>query len=174
MSRTALFALLAALACRSSGASRAPAEGELEVSWRDSSHAVALRAPANAHWCARDSLLELLAVSHDTGLGLLLLARDSLRPDSFPVFQGGVFAPWRPQASAALRALSASDIKGYTSTWGVVKLSTIAAKRVSGSFDLHVKLTPGKDTLHLTGSFTRVLVAPATLPCGRANLPKTP
>lgn len=175
MPRAALLILLFILACRSSRASRAPAAGELEVHWRDSSHVVALRAPAEARWCPRDSMLELLAVNHDTGLGLVLLARDSLRVDSFPVFQGGVYAPWRPQASAALRVVTAENVlKAFTSTWGQVTLAAAAPKQVSGSFDLHVKLSPGADSLHLTGSFARVPVLPATAPCGRANLPRTP
>src|SRR5262249_54425632 len=141
MFRITILALLAVLACRSSRATSGPAAGELVLQWRDSAaRSVTLRAPAEAHWCAHDSLLEILAIRRDTGLGLVLLPRDSLHADGFPVFLGGVFAPWRPQSSAALRVLSATDLRGYTSTWGQVTLSAVAGQQVSGSFDLRVKL----------------------------------
>jgi hypothetical protein len=173
MPRVSILALLAIMSCRSSSATRGPVEGELQVQWRDSSQVADLHAPAEAHWCARDTLLEILAVRHDSAFGLVLLAPDSLRPQAYPVFQGGVFATWRPQATAAVRLLTATELKGFTSTWGQVQL-TEGGPHVSGSFDLHVKLSTGQDSLHLTGHFTRLAVVPADPSCGRANKPKTP
>ncbi len=174
MPRSPAFLLLLALGCRAGRAARGPAAGQLELHWRDSARAVTLLASAEARWCAQDTLLELLAIHRDTAFGLALLARDSLRADSFPVFQSGVFAPGRPQASAALRTLGVNDLKGYTSTWGVVQLSAVSARRVSGSFDFRAKLSGGTDTLHLTGSFDRVAVLAAGQPCGRSNKPRKP
>jgi hypothetical protein len=174
MLRAAAFLVVFVLACRSSRAARGPVAGQLELNWRDSGRVVALVAPAEANWCAGDTLLELLAIQHDTGIGISLVARDSLRADSFPVIQGGVFIPKRPYAAGALRTLGATDLKSYTSIWGLVTVTDSRGKRVSGGFDMHVTLSGGHDTLHLTGGFDRVPVATAGLPCGRSNKPRTP
>ena len=158
------------LACRSA-AGRPAAEGTLQASWRDSANEAQLIAPAEARWCARDSALEIIAVRNDTSVGVALFARDSLRADGYPVFQGALFAPWRPQATAALRMLTANDLRGFQSMWGRVQLTEVAGNRVSGTLDLHLKLLSGTDSLHLIGSFTRVAVGRAAGSGGRANKP---
>lgn len=173
MLRLAAFLVLFVLGCRTSRAARGPVEGQLELHWNDSARAVTLLAPVEAHWCAGDTLLQLLAIHRDTAFGVALVARDSLRPDSFLVIQGGVYVPRRPYAEAALRALGVTDLKGYTSIWGLVTLTEARKSRVTGNLDMHVA-GGGHDTLHLTGSFDRVAVAPAGLPCGRSNKPRTP
>jgi len=173
MSRALPFLVLCILACRSSRAARGPVEGQLELHWNDSARAVTLLAPVEAHWCAGDTLLELLAIHRDTSFGVALLARDSLRADSFMVIQGGVYVARRPYAEGALRALGATDLKGYNSIWGLVTLTEARSTRVSGSLDMHVA-GGGHDTLHLVGRFDRVTVAPAGLPCGRSNKPRSP
>jgi len=165
-----LLALGGLLACRSA-AGRPATEGSLQASWRDSLGEARFSAPAEAQWCARDSALEIIAVRNDSAVGLALFAKDSLRAEGFPLFQAGVFAPWRPQATAALRLLTASDLRGYQSGWGRVELTQVAANRVSGTLELHLKHSSGTDSLHLTGSFTGVAVRPAAPSCGRANKP---
>jgi hypothetical protein len=174
MLRVTAFLVALVLACRAGRASRGPAEGQLELTWRDSARAVTLHAPVEARWCAGDTLLELLALQHDTGFGISLLARDSVRADSFPVILGGVYVAKRPYAAAALRTLGATDLKSYVSIWGLVTLSDARRTQVSGNFDMHVAQSGGHDTLHLIGGFNRVLVTPAGLPCGRSNKPRTP
>ena len=160
------------LACRAASG-RPPADGTLQASWRDSAGAAQVTAPAEGHWCARDSVLEIIAVRNDSAIGVALFASDSLRTGGFPVFQAGVFAPWRPQATAAMRLLTASDLRGYVSSWGRVELTQVAGDRVSGTLDLHLKHSSGTDSLHLTGRFTRVPVRLGSVFCGRANKPAT-
>lgn len=161
---------LCVLACRAA-AGRPPADGTLQANWRDSTREAHFSAPAEARWCARDTVLEITAVRNDSAVGIALFARDSLRLEGYPLFPAGVFAPWRPQATAAVRLLTTNDLRGFQSSWGKVQLTQLAANRVSGTLDLHVKLSSGADSLHLTGSFTRLAVRAAAASCGRANKP---
>ena len=151
----------------------APADATLQASWRDSAGQAQLSAPAQAQWCARDSVLEIISVRNDSAVGVTLFSSDSLRPGGYPVFQAGVFAPWRPQATAAVRLLTINELRGYQSSWGRVELTQVYGVRVSVNLDLHLKHSSGTDSLHLTGSFTRVSVGLAAGVCGRANKPAT-
>ena len=171
MRRDFLLLALLGLACRSDGKRAESALGMLEASWQDSSGTVRLRVPAEARWCARDTMLELIAARNDTAFGLALYARDSLRAEGYPVFQSGVFAPWRPQAGAALRFVGGATLFGYESTWGRVVVSAADSGAISGTLDLHVKNFSGPDSLHVTGKFDRVAILPAPPTCGRANKP---
>ena len=109
----------------------------------------------------------------DSAVGIALFPRDSLRLEGYPIFQAGVFAPWRPQATAGLRLFRANDLRGYVSAWGRVEITQLSGDRVSGTLDLHVKAVGTADSLQLTGGFTGVPVRPAARPCGRANKPAT-
>ena len=127
--------------------------------------------PAQANWCARDTMLEILAFRNDSAVALALYARDSVRAEAYPVFQAALFAPWRPQATAAMRLITPTELPGFESTWGQVTLTEGGSTRVSGTFDLHLKRRSAGDSLHLTGRFTRLTVRPAPPSCGRANKP---
>ena len=171
-----LLVLLAVLSlgCNATAARQeAPAPGYLEARWNDSARTARFSAPAEARWCVRDTLLEILAVSHDSAVGIALFVRDSLRVEALPVFRAELFAPWRPQATAAVRLVSPNGIQGYQSVWGQVEVTQRSSNRVSGTLDLHVKLSNGPDSLHLTGRFAGLEVLPATSWCGRASKPPT-
>ncbi|HEY9382624.1 MAG TPA: hypothetical protein VIP80_03830 [Gemmatimonadales bacterium] len=170
--RSIPLALCGVLACRA-GAERPPAEGTLQASLRDSAGEARFSAPAEARWCAADTVLEIIAVRNDSAVGIALFPRDSLRLEGYPIFQAGVFAPWRPQATAGLRLFRANDLRGYVSAWGRVEITQLSGDRVSGTLDLHVKAVGTADSLQLTGGFTGVPVRPAARPCGRANKPAT-
>lgn len=169
MPRTVHLGVLIMMACRPPDG--AAGEGQLEASWSDAGGTARLVAPAEARWCARDSMLELLAVRNDSALGIALYASDSLRAESYPLFLAGVFAPWRPQATAALRLPLSNELRTYSSAWGQLQLTKSAAGVVSGTFDLHLKRATPADSLQVTGRFTRVAVRPAELSCGRADKP---
>ena len=171
MPRVGWFLLCVPLACRSVATAPQAGAGELEAHWSDSAGAATLVAPAQASWCARDTMLEVLAVRNDSAIGLALFAKDSLRAQGYPVFQAALFTPWRPQATAGVRLLTASDLRGFESSWGQVTLSEAGSARVSGSFDLHLKRPSVGDSLHLTGRFERLPIRPASASCGRANKP---
>jgi len=169
-----ILSIAACLGCQSKtaapDAAAAPVPGRLEVRWGDSG-ATWFSAIGEAHWCVRDTLLEILAVSHDSAIGLALYARDSLRVEALPVFRGDLFAPSRPQATVAARVASAMGIQAFQSTGGQVQVTEREGGRVSGTLDLHLRLSTGADSLHLTGRFTRLPVRPAPAWCGRANKP---
>jgi hypothetical protein len=169
--RWLLLGLGGLLACRAASGRPPAADGTLEASWRDSTGTAQLSAPAEARWCARDTLLELIAARNDTVVGLALFARDSLKTEGFPLFQPSIFAPWRPQATAALRVFNENTLRNFQSMWGKVELTEVSGNRVSGTFDAHLKNLTGPDSLHLTGRFTRVPVRSATGICGRENKP---
>ena len=168
--RRLFLSTLVALACKSADGEQASV-GRVEVRWGDSTRQAQLSAPAEARWCARDSMLEVMAFRNDSGIGFALYARDSLRAEGYPLFQAPIFAPWRPQATAALRLLTPTELRGYESTWGQVVVTDAGPGGVSGTLDLHFKLMTGTDSLHVTGSFSGVRILPAAASCGRANKP---
>jgi hypothetical protein len=169
-----VFSAVVCLACNAKAAQQqAPAMGQLEVRWNDSAHAAHFIVPAEARWCARDTLLEILAVRHDSAVGIALFVKDSLRAEALPVFRAELFAPWRPQATAAVRLVSPTGIRGFQSTWGQVEVTQRSNNRVSGTLDLHLKLAAAPDSLHVTGRFAGLEVRPAADWCGRASKPPT-
>jgi hypothetical protein len=167
-----LLALSGALACHRDGRSDGRTVGQLTAEWKDSAgRVVRWSAPAEARWCARDTLLEITALRNDSGIGLALFAGDSLRAEGYPVFQSGMFAPWRPQATAAVRWLTANTLKGFESGSGQVVITRGGSRRASGTFDVRAKLAGGADSLRLTGGFAELAIEPAPPLCGRANKP---
>jgi hypothetical protein len=150
--------------------------GQLVATWSDSGNRVSFAAPAREGWCARDTLLEILAVRNDSGVGLALYAQDSVRAEGYPVMRPGIFAPWRPQATASVRLLSSNALRGFESTGGQVTVTSSGGsgdtQQVSGRFDFLVQLTTGgQDTLRLSGEFYQLPIVSEPASCGRANKP---
>ena len=128
-------------------------------------------ATAEARWCARDTLLEVVAARNDTAIGLSLIAQDSLRTGGYPVLPTDSHTPWRPQAGAAIRWLDSTDLRHFGGARGQVTVTGGGSRRASGTLDLTLRASSGQDSLHLTGSFSGVAIAPASPLCGRANKP---
>ena len=129
----------------------------------------AFRAPVTALWCARDTLLELIAVRNDTAIGFALFPKDSLRAGIYSIFSAKVVVAFRPQANAAARWLDQVELKGFEGTSGKVTVSGTGATGVSGTFEVGLRRTESPDTLVLSGSFARVPIGKAIDACGRAN-----
>lgn len=170
IARRTLFLALLAAGCRSGGAATRPADGGIAVEWSGTARG-ALAAPAQALWCARDTLLEITAVRNDTAVGLALIPRDSLATGSYSVFSARVFTPFRPQANVALRWLAQTDLKGYESASGSVVVTEAGPAGVSGRIEAVLRLPTGGDSIRLTGGFSRLAVGKALDACGRANRP---
>jgi hypothetical protein len=158
------------------GASAGPAEGDqveglLTVRWTGS-YEGSFTAPATGRWCQTDSLVEILAARADTGIGLVLLAQDSVRTGLYPVFPTRVFIPSRPQAQAVARWLGKSQILGFEGKGGQLTL-TEAGERLTGRVEATLKLfqASATDTVRMVGEFTRIPVSMATPPCGRVLKP---
>lgn len=167
MSRSPLLILLLCQAC---GSGTEPSSGELIATWRDSSDA-SFRAAATAHWCRRDSLLELFAVRNDTAVGVAIMPRDTLTSGEYPVLSALPFKGIRPQATAAARWLDEVELKGFEGASGTVALTSGPAGTVSGTLDLLLQRTGAPETLRVTGRFSGVRVETAIAACGRANRP---
>jgi len=142
----------------------------LAAQWAGSAQG-AFRAPATALWCARDTLLELLAVRNDTAVGFAIIPKDTLGGGVYPIFSSKVFVAFRPQANAAVRWLDQIELQGFEGASGKVTLSKTGASGVSGTFEVTLRRTDKPDTLTLRGSFARVPVGTAIEWCGRANRP---
>jgi len=165
--------LILLMAC---GPSAGPAEGDpveglLTVRW-SGTYEGSFTAPAVGRWCRSDSLIEIIAVRADTGIGLLVLGQDSVRAGQYPVFPPGVFIPSRPQAQAAARWLGRNQVLGFEGKGGQLTL-TEAGERLTGRVEATLKLSQetSADTVRMVGEFTRVPVRTATPPCGRLLKP---
>jgi hypothetical protein len=164
---------LAVMGCDGPTTVAANEPGAVAVSWTGK-EAGQFAAPASASWCAGDSMLQVLATRSDTGVGFTLLAQDSVRPNQYPVISPEIVVDWRPLATAALRWVGTSEVRGYQAYSGVINVTRVDSGP-TGTLDLRLKL-PGAetDTLHLTGIFTALTVLPAEGPCGRVTRPGRP
>ena len=127
--------------------------------------------PAVASWCRTDSLLEVLAARHDTGVGFAVIAQDSVRVAQYPVVSAAVQASWRPLGNAALRVANDSALRGYDATSGLINVTSVADGAVSGTLDLRLKQADTPDTVRMGGKFTRLRIVPAPAQCGRVARP---
>ena len=171
MRRALLLLVVLASGCRSRArATELSRSGVMSLRWTGSDTG-RFSAAADARWCARDTLVEIVAARNDTAIGFSLIAVDSLRTGGYPVYHSGVYAPWRPQAGAAMRWLDSTDLRHFGGARGQLTVTEGGSRRVSGTLEVGLTASPGRDSLHLTGSFTAVPITPANPACGRANKP---
>ncbi|MGQ0703643.1 MAG: hypothetical protein ACT4PM_10980 [Gemmatimonadales bacterium] len=179
VTRTALVLAGTAIACGRGGPGPNPQEpaGRVDVEWvrfGDTTGPVPFGGPAQARWCAGDSLLTVTAVRHDSAIGLLLLAADAsvsgLGRGYYAVMPARVFIPWRPRAIAALRLVEAVAVRNYESGSGQVTV-TQSGDRISGTLDLRLVASTGEDSLRVQGSFSGLRPIPEPPPCGRTDKP---
>ncbi len=163
-----LASVIGAACSRGRAAPGRPPVGGISVQWTGKLRG-SFAAPATARWCGADSLLEIIAVRGDTATGIVLIARDSVRAESYPINETQSFTPGRPQANVGIRMLG-DMLLGFDAMGGQVTV-TQAGPAVSGSLDVRLRPIAGTDTLQMKGSFNRIPVVPATGICGRANKP---
>ncbi|HTO73871.1 MAG TPA: hypothetical protein VMJ30_08625, partial [Gemmatimonadales bacterium] len=126
--------------------------GRLTARWKggDSGQLVA---PATGAWCSVGGLLEIMAISGDSGVAVLLYPTNGVKAGSFtvidplrqPVHAGG--------AAVAMRWPSAEQIVGYRGVSGTASLKVEDGK-LSGEWT-GLLLRPGAEmeSLHVSGSF---------------------
>jgi hypothetical protein len=171
--RRLLFGLsLLPLTCRKSPPPKDPG-GTVSVSWVGASTGH-FSARGTGSWCPADSLVEILAVSNDSGVGLALITSGTVAPVQYPVLSSVVGADWRPMGFASLRVASDTALKGYEANSGLLQVTKGDPELVSGSIDVRLKLADGGDTLRMSGTFDRVAIKPAVGQCGRSPKPKAP
>ncbi len=121
-----------ALACAKpdAGTSSGP---RLTVRWTGADTA-AFGASATAERCDTLHLIEIRAISGDTGLGLALYDSGTVRPGSYPIRLPASADRAAPAAALAVRWFSKTAVQGYQGESGNVTLRRAANGDLSGTF----------------------------------------
>lgn len=165
-----LLFLACSVGCRSS--SSGPDAGQLTAEWAGADTG-SVRLTASAAWCARDSILEILAREGDTGVGIAVYYDGTGPvPGSFGLGHPAQDVARRPSASGALRFTTPDALHAYLTRSGEVEITAVDEARVTGRMTFRLTSRVGPDTLLLVGSFREVPVDSARTPCGLA--PPTP
>jgi hypothetical protein len=162
--RQALLACLGVtLACAKPdlGTRRGP---RLTVQWTGADTA-AFGASATAERCDTLHLIEIRAISGDTGLGLALYDSGTVRPGSYPIRPPAAAGKAAPAAALAVRWFSKTAVQGFQGDTGHVSLRRAANGELSGAFTARAHAINTKAHLDLTGSFDGLRVKPAALGC---------
>jgi len=137
--------------------------GRLSVHWTGPDTAT-FSSAAVAEWCAPLHLLEVRAVSGDTGAGIVLYPADTITPGVYPVRRPDVAdTTLPPSAAVALRWSSRTTIMGYQADSGGVTVERTPDARLAGRFTIHARPLGTGSLLKGTGSFEglRIVAAPA-------------
>jgi hypothetical protein len=164
MARHALVACLGvALACATpdAGTRRGP---RLTVRWTGADTA-AFSASATAERCDTLHLIEIRAISGDTGVGLALYDSGSARPGSYPIRPPATAGHAAPAAALAVRWFSRTAVQGFQGESGGVSLKRAANGDLSGTFTAKARAINAKAQLDLAGSFDALRVKPAERGC---------
>ena len=162
--RQALVACLGvALACArpDSGTRTGP---RLTVRWTGADTA-AFGASATAERCDTLHLIEIRAISGDTGLGLALYDSGVVRPGSYPIRLPAAAGRAAPAAALAVRWFSRTAVQGFQGDSGQVTLRRAANGDLSGTFTAKARAINTKAHLDLIGSFDGLRVRPAERGC---------
>jgi hypothetical protein len=165
--RAAQHALVAclgvALACAKPdvGTRRGP---RLTVRWTGADTA-AFGASATAERCDTLHLIEIRAISGDTGLGLALYHSGTVPPGNDPIRPPAAAGGSAPAAAVAVRWFSKTAVQGFQGDSGQVSLARRADGDLSGTFTAKAHSINSKARLNLTGSFDGLRIKPAALGC---------
>ena len=147
------------------GGGRADAgSARLEMEWSGESKG-RLAAPATAEWCDSLKVLEIRAVSGDSGIAIALYPTDTIRADSYPVMPPAKADSVPPAAAVALRYFGETSVKGYQGDSGRVLVRETTGGRVSGRFSASLKSATDGSRLRAGGTFHDVRVLPASRGC---------
>lgn len=147
------------------GVERADAgPARLEMEWSGESKG-RLAAPATAEWCDSLKVLEIRALSGDSGIAIALYPTDTIRSDSYPVMPPAKADSVPPAAAVALRYFGETSVKGYQGDSGRVLVREATGGRVSGRFSASLKSATDGSRLRAGGAFHDVRVLPASRGC---------
>ena len=137
----------------------------LQVRWTGADTGT-FTAPATADWCDSLGLLEIRAVSGDTGVELALYHGGAVAAGSYPVRLPDSARRAPPSAAIGLRWFSRTAVQGYQSTGGQVTLRRAPDGILSGSFTAAVNpFVVGRGKLTVSGSFDDLRERPAARGC---------
>ncbi len=161
-----VLCLALSIGCRSPAGE--PAAGQLTAEWAGAATGSA-RLTASATWCARDSILEILAHGGDTGVGIAVhYGGAGPIAGSFGLIHPAQGVAQRPVATGALRFTTPDALHASLTRSGEVEITAVDESRVTGRMTFQLAARVGADTLRLVGSFRDVPVDSARTPCGVA------
>lgn len=158
------------VAC-SAGGQTGPRRGSLQVDWVGADTG-RLAAPAVAEWCDSLGMLELRAISGDTGVALALYPSDSvtttdaLKPAEFRVVPPERADTSRPAAAIVLRYFAETSIRGFRADSGTVTLKTVGPAAGAGRFSASLRSATDGSKLTVSGSFEGLTVTSGPPECG--------
>ena len=126
----------------------------LAVRWTGADTA-AFSAPATAERCDTLHLIEIRAISGDTGVGIALYDSGTTRPGSYAIRLPERADSEAPAAALALRWFSKTAVQGYQGDSGEVVLRA-SADVLSGTFRARAHAINSATKLEVTGSFDGV------------------
>ncbi len=146
--------------------------GELVVEWWGVRRGRFV-APASAIYCKKDNYLEVSAIRGDTGIGIALYPKDSLRAGRYAVFEPLSPSVPRPGAAGAIRwfgdMAEGTSIHAFQAHHGTIDLARFGNGSVSGTIEFQMRVPQGSDTLKVKGSFADLAIRPSQAACGRAK-----
>ncbi len=151
----ATLALMAALAACGGGSG---GDGKLSANWKGRSNGSpstgGLSTGATASWCGAGKLLEIMAISGDTGVAVLLYPTDGMKSGTFAMID-----PLREPVHAGAAAVAArwpdgEQIVGFRGVTGSATLSVVQGT-ISGTIT-GTMVRPGlqPESLAFTGNFS--------------------
>lgn len=161
-----------ALAAAASGCARqsspdSPDPGELVAIW-EGREPGRMRVAAEALYCARDSVIELLAFDNDRAVALAFyLDGEAITTGEVPVMPPAGDSLRRPSVAGAFRAMQRDILGGYQAREGQVEIVHVGTDLLTGRYSLLLTERSTMDPLPLRGAFREVPVRPAAEPCGR-------
>lgn len=166
------FLAIAAFTAACGPSAGAPEPGFFAAQWLGADQGAG-RLAANATWCARDSILEILAREGDRGIGLAV-HMPTASPDTgrFVLVHPESDAVPRPGASAGWRFLAIDALHAFVSRNGELELTEVGDGTLSGRLTVLLVARSGPDTVSVQGTFHQVPIETAPTPCGLA--PRTP
>jgi hypothetical protein len=139
----------------------------LEVRWTGG-EAATFGAPATADWCDSLNLLEILAMSGDTGIAIAIYSREGIATGAYPVRPPEAADSVPPSSAIGLRWFTQTSVRGFQGDSGSLSLTREADGTLSGRFKAAAHPVTGKGPLTLTGSFGGLRERPATRGCSTA------
>ena len=125
---------------------------------------------ATAELCDTLRLIEIRAISGDTGLALALYDSGTVRPGAVRLGTMPIRVPSHsdsvlPRAALALRWFSRTAVQGFQGDSGEVVLRPGGARTLSGTFHATARAISGAGRLKVEGSFEELPVGPSTRGC---------
>jgi hypothetical protein len=145
-----LLLVVGAVACRSESLTlRGP---RLTARWTGADTAE-FSARATAEWCDTLHVLEIRAISGDTGVGIALYPPDRIGRATYRIHRPDVAdSALPPSASVGLRWSSQTAVLGFRSDSGEVTLEQRPGGALGGRFTLRARALTGTGQLQVTGS----------------------